>query len=66
MTQDWFLKKVKVISWPSQPPDLNLTENVWRILKLQVEQRNPCNFKKLKVACQKEYGQELNHSAAKI
>ena len=54
-TKEWLKKKhIKVWEWPSQSPELNPIENLWRELKLRVARRQPQNLKDLERICKEE------------
>ncbi|KAF7653083.1 hypothetical protein LDENG_00087570, partial [Lucifuga dentata] len=56
LTVEWLQKKrIKVLPWPSQSPDLNPIEMLWRDLKAAVHQRKPSNLTQLKQYCVEEW-----------
>jgi len=46
---------VAVLEWPSQSPDLNPIEHLWRDLKMAVHQRLPSNLTELERICKEKW-----------
>ncbi|XDV33344.1 hypothetical protein PO909_003777 [Leuciscus waleckii] len=56
ITKEWLHNNsVIVLEWPSQSPDLNPIEHLWRDLKMAVHQRLPSNLTELERICKEEW-----------
>lgn len=55
-TKEWLKqKKVNALEWPSQSPDLNPMEMLWKDLKWAAHARKPPNIPELKLLCEEEW-----------
>ncbi|KAG2470229.1 TCB1 transposase, partial [Polypterus senegalus] len=57
---------VNVLEWPSQSPDLNLIEHLWRDLKMAVHQRFPSNLMEVESCCKEEWAKLAKDRCAKL
>uniref|UniRef100_A0A7N8X4M4 Spectrin repeat containing, nuclear envelope family member 3 n=1 Tax=Mastacembelus armatus TaxID=205130 RepID=A0A7N8X4M4_9TELE len=56
ITKEWLRNNsVTVLDWPSQSPDRNPIEHLWRDLKMDVHQRSPSNLTELERICKEEW-----------
>ena len=45
----------QLLKWPSNSPDVNPIENIWSIVKRQVEKRKPKNIDELELVLAQEF-----------
>lgn len=58
LLKNWFTsKKIKVMDWPPQSPDMNVIEQLWSIIKPKISLHNPKNVNELDNAIKIEWEQ---------
>jgi transposase len=66
-TQEWLQdKSLNVLEWPSQSPDLNPIEHLWRDLKIAVQQCSPSNLTELDRIFREEWEKLPKYRCAKL
>ena len=55
-TISWISKNIPdLLQWPSYSPDLNPIENIWAIMKRNIEKKNPKNLEELEIYIKNEW-----------
>ncbi|KAG2467357.1 TCB1 transposase, partial [Polypterus senegalus] len=67
VSKEWLQdNSVNVLEWPSQSPDLNPIEHLWRDLKMAVHRRFPSNLMELEKCCKEELAKLAKDRCAKL
>ena len=59
-------KSLNILELPSQSPDLNPIEHLWRDLKIAVQQRSPSNLTTLERTCREEWEKLPKYMCAQL
>ena len=66
-TVEWFRsKRINVLEWPSQNPDLNPIENLWLVLKMVVNRWSLFNLTELELFCEEKGANKSVSRCAKV
>ncbi|KAG2465704.1 TCB1 transposase, partial [Polypterus senegalus] len=67
ISKEWLQdNSVNVLEWPSQSPDLNPIEHLWKDLKMAVHQHFPSNLMELERCCKEEWTKLAKDRCAKL
>ncbi len=67
VTQEWLRdNSVNVLEWPSQSPELNAIEPLWRDLKMAVHLRSSSNLTELERICKEDWQKIPQSRCAKL
>ncbi|KAG2463217.1 TCB1 transposase, partial [Polypterus senegalus] len=67
ISKEWLQdNSVNVLEWPSQSPDLNMIEHLWRDLKMAVHRCFPSNLMELERCCKEEWAKLAKDRCAKL
>ncbi|KAG2460036.1 TCB1 transposase, partial [Polypterus senegalus] len=67
ISKEWLQdNSVNVLEWPSQSPDLNPIEHLWKDLKMAVHRRFPSNLMELERCCKEEWAKLAKDRCAKL
>ncbi|KAG2467689.1 TC1A transposase, partial [Polypterus senegalus] len=67
ISKEWLQdNSVNVLEWPSQSPNLNPIEHLWRDLKMAVHRRFPSNLMELERCCKEEWAKLAKDRCAKL
>uniref|UniRef100_A0AAZ3ST46 Tc1-like transposase DDE domain-containing protein n=1 Tax=Oncorhynchus tshawytscha TaxID=74940 RepID=A0AAZ3ST46_ONCTS len=61
-----FRTSLNDLEWPSQSPDLNPIEHLWRDLKVAVQQPSPSNLTELERICREDWEKLSKYRCAKL
>jgi transposase len=66
LRRNGFGTSLNVLEGPSQSPDLNPIEHLWRDLKIAMQQRSPSNLTELERICREEWQKLPKYRCAEL